>query len=258
MLTHIVPKFEKGRILKTEMLENLRDYPRSFLDIRYQDYSDGIITGMNVTVGEHTLTVGRGIVKHNDKLYLLEQEHEVPYAATGRLSVLKLLFLEPTDRPDFIAHHADIVLEEEAEFSQDELELGRFKLKDGAVLRSKYQDFADMATEFNTWSDIHAPFAGLKQSTLRPETMCYFASELLKSGATDPMDCMFALMCLNSEVVGRESIQHYIANRNATEYREYSHAQLHRQLVLILEGTGRGKRAAGRWQGGGAGRMIVD
>lgn len=51
MLTHIVPKFEKGRILKTEMLENLRDYPRSFLDIRYQDFSDGIITGMNVTVG---------------------------------------------------------------------------------------------------------------------------------------------------------------------------------------------------------------
>lgn len=92
MLTHIVPKFEKGRILKTEMLENLRDYPRSFLDIRYQDFSDGIITGMNVTVGENTLTIGRGIVKHKDRLYLLEQEQEVPYAATGRLSVLKLLF----------------------------------------------------------------------------------------------------------------------------------------------------------------------
>lgn len=30
MLTHIVPKFEKGRILKTEMLENLRDYPVAF------------------------------------------------------------------------------------------------------------------------------------------------------------------------------------------------------------------------------------
>jgi hypothetical protein len=42
------------------------------------------------------------------------------------------------------------------------------------------------------------------------------------------------------------------------EYKEYSHAQLHRQLVLILEGAGRGKRTTGRWQGGGAGRMIVD
>ncbi|MGP0577047.1 DNA and RNA helicase [Paenibacillus peoriae] len=258
MLTHIVPKFEKGRILKTEMLENLRDYPRSFLDIRYQDFSDGIITGMNVTVGENTLTIGRGIVKHKDRLYLLEQEQEVPYAATGRLSVLKLLFLEQTDRPDFTAHHADIVLEDEAEIGLDKMELGRFKLKDGAVLRSDYQDFADMATEFNTWSDIHAPFAGLKQSTLRPETMRYFASELLKSGATDPMDCMFALICLNSEAVDRASIQHYIANRNGAEYRDYSHAQLHRQLVLILEGAGRGKRTAGRWQGGGAGRMIVD
>jgi hypothetical protein len=240
------------------MLENLRDFPRSFLDIRHQAYSDGIIAGLHVAVGEDVLTVGRGIVKQGGRLYMLEREMEIPFEATGRVSVLKVLFMEPTRRADFTTHHADIVLEDEEEIGVAELELGRFKLKTGSILRSDYRDFADMATEFNTWSDIRAPYAGIERSTLRPETMRCFASELLRSGSKDPLDSMFALMCLNQETVEREAIQHYVAIRSGTDYREYSNVQLHRQLALLLEEAGLEKRTAGRWQGGRPGRMIVD
>ncbi|MEC0235056.1 DNA and RNA helicase [Paenibacillus kribbensis] len=256
MLTHIVPKFEKGRILKTEMLENLRDYPRSFLDIRYQDYSDGIITGMNVTVGEHTLTVGRGIVKHKGRLYLLEQEEEVPYTATGRLSVLKIRFQEEQSTADFQRYLGNICLEEEQVNSQ-ELELGRFKLKTGALLRSDYVDFADLATEFNTFNLVQVQHAGTTGPTLSPYIFKMFARELISRGTSDPFDLAFTMLCLNQGFIEREAVLHYLSSRSGVAYRDYDSSKLHQVLARVLEEKGGRRVNAGTARSGGQ-RMLVD
>ncbi|MGQ3479389.1 DNA and RNA helicase [Paenibacillus sp. TY11] len=256
MLTHIVPKFEKGRILKTEMLENLRDYSRSFLDIRYQDFSDGIITGMNVTVGEHTLTIGRGIVKHKDRLYLLEQEQEVPYAATGRLSVLKIKFQEEQSTADFQRYLGEIALEEE-QVNQRELELGRFKLKTGALLRSDYVDFADLATEFNTFNLIQVQQAGTTVPTLPSCIFKMFARELISRGTSDPFDLSFAMLCLNQGFIEREAVLHYLSSRSGTAYRDYDSSKLHQVMSRVLEEKGGRRMNMGVARSGGQ-RMLVD
>ncbi|MCW3791441.1 DNA and RNA helicase [Paenibacillus sp. LS1] len=258
MLVHIVPRFEKGRILRTEMLENLRDFPRTFMDISYGEYSDGIVAGLKVAVGEHDLAISKGIFKQAGRLYMLEEEYSLPYIATGRTSILKMIFLEPTRRPDSTSYHAEIVLEEEGTLGLEEAELGRFKLKPGAVLRSEYQDFTDIATEYNTWSDLHAPYAAVQSPTLRPEIMRYFATEMLKTNSEEAQDLVFSFMCLNSERVSREAIQHYISLKTGTEYNHYSNIQLHKQLSIILDGAGRRKRPNAHWSGARSGRMIVD
>ena len=48
MFKNIYPLFERKRLLKKEMLENLRDYPRNIFQILYQSYSDGILSGCNI------------------------------------------------------------------------------------------------------------------------------------------------------------------------------------------------------------------
>ena len=45
MFRNVYPIFEAKKVLKKEMLENLRDYPRTLFDIQYQEYSDGILYG---------------------------------------------------------------------------------------------------------------------------------------------------------------------------------------------------------------------
>ncbi|MEK3788642.1 DNA and RNA helicase [Paenibacillus sp. FSL K6-1230] len=292
MLVNKSPRFEKGRILKTEMLENLRDYPRRFLDIRYEEYSDGIIAGMKVSVEHDHLIIGRGIVKHDGHLYLLEQAYELPYAAANGLSILKIRFHAQQAQHDFVTREAEIILTKGAEEADgesgrsqsrdpvrelenvnfprnltsepgttsiaNEIELGRFKLKEGAALRSDYQDFADMATEFNTWSAIRAPYAAWEQPTLRPEITSCFATELLRCRSAEALDTSFALLCLNSERVQREALLQYLCSRGG-EYRDYTNGEMHRQLVLILQEVSRGGRGQVRWSGqSGGNRMIVD
>ncbi|AIQ14235.1 hypothetical protein [Paenibacillus durus] len=255
MFTHIVPKFEKGRILKTGMLENLRDYPRSFLDIRYQDYSDGIIAGTNVSVREDVLCISPGIIKYAGRLYLMEEEQEVPYAATGREMVLKVRFEEGQSSADFDRHAGTVVLEEN-QHGDIEQELARFKLKEGAVLRSGYIDFADLSTEYNTLNFIRALHAGCGGGTLSPIILKLFARELIGKGSRDPLDLSFALLCLNEEKIELEAILHYLAARSGSSLPDDDPVKLHQALVRVLEEQG-GHRSYGAARNGPQ-RMLVD
>ena len=52
MFKNIYPLFERKRLLKKEMLENIRDFPRDIFDIFFRNYSDGILTGCDIEVKE--------------------------------------------------------------------------------------------------------------------------------------------------------------------------------------------------------------
>ncbi|MDU5145477.1 MAG: DNA and RNA helicase [Paenibacillus dendritiformis] len=259
MFKHQVPHFHRGRILKTDMLENLRDFPRQFVDIAYQSYSSGVLAGTEVRVGPRSLTVGKGIVKHGGLIYMLEQEHELPYRSTGRETVLKIRFHAEQPSSDFTTLPGEIVLDENtAEVKANEMELGRFKLKEGARLRDDYQSFADLSTEFNTLNVIHVPHAGIGQSTLSPFILRYFAQELLKTRIEHAQDAAFAMLCLNGGAVERDVIQHYLGQRLGTGYRELTNERLYAGLRRVLSEAGSGRAMAPDMRSGGRQRVIVD
>ncbi|WP_268625018.1 DNA and RNA helicase [Paenibacillus alvei] len=259
MFTHQMPHFHKGRILKTAMLESLRDYPRQFADIIYQHYSDGIIAGGEVQVNAESLTITKGIVKYDGRLYTMEEDFELPYSSNGKETVLKIRFLTEQAASDFTTLPGEIVLDEnDMQVQTDELELGRFKLKEGARLRADYQGFADLATEYNTFNVIHVPYAGIGSSTLSPFILQYFANELLKSGTDHPYDASFAMLCLNGGAVERNVIQHYLGQRLGTGYRELSNERIFAGLRRILSEAGGGRALSPDVRHGGRQRMIVD
>ena len=59
MMEHIYPAFERGRIMKKELLWALRDYSYSTLQTRYRDHADGIITGCRVRAEGDMLCIGQ-------------------------------------------------------------------------------------------------------------------------------------------------------------------------------------------------------
>lgn len=251
------PHFQKGRILKREMLENLRDYPREFLDLYFQDYSNGIISGARIIVADTSLIITKGIIKHNGKLYMLHSSYELPYEATGSETILKVRFAEEVNELDFRSLTTEIVLDDSLVLAHNELELARFKLKSGAKLRSEYIDFLDFATEYNTVNYLHSQYAGFQKSTYHPIILHYFARELLKNRPVNPYDIAFALECLNQERVQREAIDFYICNRLELDYQTFSNSQIHKYLNRILLESKRGGRMTGHSQGRPK-RMIVD
>jgi len=242
LFTNIVPKFGKGRILKKKMLENIRDYPRNFVGIFYKDYSDGIISGADIRVCESTIIINKGIVKHNGIIYMLEREFEVPYHQTNKEVLIKIRFEDECGDSDYNVFNSKIVIDDNTEIADNEMELGRFKLREGAVLRSEYMDFYDFSTEYNTINVINVEYAGIKKSTLNPLILNYFANVVMKNNPENMLDIVFAFECLNKGAVEREAILYYISNRLEMEYKDYPNFQIYKYLTSIVREIESGKK----------------
>lgn len=257
MFTNQYPHFQKGRILKREMLENLRDYPREFLDLYFQDYSNGIIAGANITIADTIIHITKGVVKHNNRLYLLHNSYELPYEATGQETIIKIKFAEAVNKLDFTDFTATIFLDESLNLALNELEIARFKLKAGARLRSEPNNFLDFATEYNTVNYLHCQYAGIQESTYHPKVLQFYAKELLKNRPTNVYDITFAFECLNQERVQRDVIEMYICNRLELEFQAFSNSHIHKYLYRILSESKNGGRRGGHSPDRPK-RMIVD
>ncbi|WP_438496014.1 DNA and RNA helicase [Paenibacillus sp. IHBB 3054] len=258
MFTYTYPEFHKGRILKIRMLEDLRDFPRQFWELYYRDYADGIVSGAEVEVHAERLSVSPGILLYEGRLYMMTEPAEIAYKATGQETVLKLRFTALETGHDLSLGRSSLALEDAASGTgSHEMELARFKLKEGARLRKDYQSFADLATEYNTLQVLQVPYAAPGASTLPPAVLQDYAQRLMRTGTPDPHDVMFGMLCMNEGVITRSVILHYIASRLGQEYRDYPSLQIHRYLDRILSNARGGQGHKGQAHGGMQ-RMLVD
>ncbi|HEX3075532.1 MAG TPA: hypothetical protein VHQ24_01550 [Lachnospiraceae bacterium] len=250
MLQDQYPHFEKDSVLKAEMLVNLMAYPRDMFSLMYQDYSDGIVTGVHILVEDTLSEVGgylvvkTGIVKYQGRLYHMQQECRIPYEATEKKVMLKIKFLEVNTTNDFTEYHTRIVLDEDMELQVDEMELCRFLLKEGARLRQDYQDVKDFDTEHNTVNRIHVPYSGIGEATIAPEITTYFGRELMKYQSTNPYDIGFSMLCMQQNQIQRTVILQYLNARiNVRADSKLSNEQIHTYLVMIMDEVKAGRTA---------------
>lgn len=235
------PIFEKGRLLKIEMLESLRDYPREINDIFWRGYKNGVLKGCDISTRDNYLVVQPGILYFDKLLYVLKEEYKVAYQNNNRLTLLKVNCMGRSQERDFSRGVSRIYLDFEEKVREDELELCRFQLREGAELRDQYTGFLDCSTEYDTVNSIYVPYLGELGATLRPEIMLRFSREILGCNEVDIIDTMFAMMVLqNGGLTEAETIAGYLNRKGEqvgypTENRVYYDALLH-----VLGRTGGG------------------
>lgn len=242
-MEHIYPAFERGRIMKKELLWALRDYSYSALRLQYQDYSDGIISGCRLKVRDNQLIVGTGIIKCQDFIFLLTEEEQVSYAPTEVFVSLKFRVKFKEEIPDYTRYTTEFALDRNLTCAPNELEMCRFKLKEGAKLRAEYKDFYDIQTEFDTVNLANADWAGRGEKTLSKEITDCFARKVLECREAAKEDVQFAYLLLQSrEAVAREMIEAYISRKTEKRKgdRKLEKEELFGKMEGILDGIRKG------------------
>lgn len=248
MFQNIYPVFEPKRLLKKEMLENLRDFPRSLFDLQYQNYSDGILTGCGIRAAETGFTVLPGILCYKGVPYFLDRPYPVSCRAEGRLVYVKVHFWDKAMGNGGEEFLSQIAVDEQEPDAGQELELARFKLQPGARLRSEYVDFYDYETEFDTVNRIHAPYAAPEHLGIWPEILKSFAREVLQHPVTNSWDQAFCLGCLQlKEAMPYEAVCAYL-NARLSRHKEYTNLQVYSALKSILREIGRREEEPERMQ----------
>jgi len=258
-MEYIYPSFESGRILKKELLWALRDYSYSALKLQYGDYPDGIISGCGIRVEDHILYIAPGIVKCQGFLFLLTTEGSVEYAPTEKDTCLKFRLVKKEELADYTRYITEFALDEQLERQQNEIEICRFKLREGAKLRTDYKDFYDMQTEYDTVDPTHATWAAAGGNTLSREATDFFARKVLECGKAGEGDICFAYFLLqNKEAVNYEILTDYIVRKTGCgKGRTEDTAEAFRLLEKILDGIRRGTDAGGLSEKEPHHRMII-
>lgn len=234
MFRNIYPVFEVKRLLKKEMLENLRDFPRELFDIQYRGYSDGILLGCELEAVESGLRVMPGIIYYKGIPYFLEKPFMVSCRAEGKLVYLKVRFLGKTIGSKQEEYFTQIYVDERVPDPNCELELGRYKLQIGARLRTEYVDFYDYVTEFDTVDRVHVIYAAPGQHSIWPQLLKCFAKELMHFPIQNPWDSAFCLSSLQLEAaMPYETVKAYL-NVRLRQDREYTNEQIYSALKSIL------------------------
>ncbi|MGM0501360.1 MAG: DNA and RNA helicase [Bacillota bacterium] len=234
MFSNQFPFFKRGNILKTDMLNNLRDYPRDLVNLYFSDYSDGILVGSNLKIEGQEIVIKPGIIKFRNQIYLLTQDLKLKYHPTNEEIMIKIKFETAEESNDFKSWNSDLFLDEELDLAVDEFELGRFKLREGASLRTDYNKFSDFSTEYNTVNIINVKYSCLEEATLHPVMMSFFANKILDSDTKDPFNISFAIQTLQTGRVSRKLIKKYLRRQLELTEDSYSNLEIYRYLARII------------------------
>ncbi|MDR1769862.1 MAG: hypothetical protein LBS02_04390 [Hungatella sp.] len=258
MFQYDYPQFEKKRLLRAEMLDKLRDYPKVFLDLQFQGFGDGIINGCDIIWDDGQLTISPGMIYWKGKLYFMEQPYMMECSAQDKIRYLKVQFLTEIREAGKIMGNTRIFLEDKKPDPACEMELCRFRLQEGARLRSCYENFQDYSTEYDTVNLIHQPYAAEGGSTLNPRIIRQFSREIIRSRPLDPLDASFSMTALAVHgVVTADCIREYLFAGLGEDYGDRGNGGLYRGLMEILKNQRNGEVRKGEVSRGKRSVMLL-
>ncbi len=254
-----VPVFESGTVLTQEMLELLKNYAIDLGTLHYAGYSDGIICGCGVTMSGTILSVNRGIIMFAGNLYFLPQEMKVMVNSGDDWQVLRLIVGNMSRDQNFMIGELQLELTSDITEDSNKIEICRFRLQNGAMLRNKYRNFNDLNTEFDTVNEIYAKWSGYQNKSISNRILVEFAKEARKKNTQNPQDIMLIqqILALDGKTMNREVILYYLSVRLNRKYQEMSNEEIYKALCEVLTSCRPGadmQRAHAREQR----RIIVD
>ena len=256
MFRYIEPVYEKNMILTAEVLQEHTDYAHNLVKNAYIDYSDGIISGVNIEITDAYIKVYPGLIKHNQVLYCLKKTVSVPYDHNGKLTFLRIRFLDPIEQEGGILYETEIVLTNDHTEFLYEMELGRFIASPGATLYKTTSAFSQLALQYDQFDIRFVNYAAVGVPTVSPVVTTLFARELLAKHTNEVYDVAFAMQCMSGQVVARDVILAYIQAKTGKKIEGLTNEQIYKELEQIIKQP----VATGRFQNREhlARRVIVD
>lgn len=250
------PVFVHKNILKKDMLEELRDYPLMISRMMLEECGDGVLKGTGITWEDNVLRVHPGLILYGGNIYRMENACSMSCPPSGQLNYIKVRFVTMDYEKDRVGGFGDVYLDDKPPEDR-EVELGRFRLQEGARLRCEYENYEDYQTEFDTVNRIHMPYVCPGGTGLWPELLGEFALELMDTGTEGVYDVSFAMQILGAEgKISRELVTWYIEKNTGRKITDFSNGSLYEKLLHILRERRNGNSSL-NGQKGGTRQMLL-
>lgn len=254
-----IPVFKPGNILTHEMLQLLKEYAIDNTAVQFEGYSDGVLKGCRITTALGVLTVGKGVVLVKSKPFYIRTEKTIRTESHDNEQMLVVRASEEEYCVDFVVREVEILLVSPEDLLSDDVELCRFRLQRGALLRSEYRDYKDMDTEYDTVCIKYAKWAAYGGESIAPEILHKFAEEAQKNRTEDPRDLQFLsrIAALNGTTLNPGELNLYLSWRLNQANQKRGTGEIYDGLSQVLELIKKGRTASGQRRPENR-RVIVD
>lgn len=237
MASYQIPLFEKGSILTSEMMERLKEYAVDLHNLQYQGYSDGIVSGCELQVVDQSIMMKPGIFCMKNEIYFVDQEIKVSFSPKNIWNAVKIRLGSKVKEKGFTLQELELMITEDLEERDSQIELARFRLQSGAMLRSNYRNFQDVSTEYDTLNIIYANWAAYGRTSVSGKILELFAKEAIQKGIQNTEDYLFVQQILtqSGKTINRTSIELYISKRLQRPMKELSNEEIYRGLCEVLK-----------------------
>lgn len=138
--------------------------------------------------------------------------------AENRLVVLKAVFSLKQEHLDFLSYQVFFLLDHDVERRENQIELCRFHLREGSILRDTYRDFADLNTKYDTINLLYATVAGRGKERMHPEVLLKYAKELQINNTKGIEDIAFCYHVFqNKGEVEKSVVEAYLQDKLGNE-----------------------------------------
>jgi hypothetical protein len=220
-------------VLRNEQLRCLRDFPRERAALEYADHANGVLFGCRISAND-AIRIEPGVILRGGVFYGMTEAFLLSFGPRDTVQYVNVRFTEDRVSKEYLVIRVAEIVLEESPAGEDGMELARFKLNEGARLRSDYVDFDDLDTEFDTLRLTGAPCAGRGGQTLLPFITEFFAKEALSYRPQNPTDVGFAFLCLQENRVHLSVLQSYLDTK--TENLRELYIGLRKRLAVIKSG----------------------
>lgn len=236
-----IPNFQEGAILRAKTLQTMCDFSYLLPQFLRKDYADGIVSGMELSEQNGELFVDSGVFSMNRKLFYIENQWSVPCFPTEEEVRLKLCLNQEKQIKNATEYEFSLEINE-TECTENEFELCRFRLQEGAKLRSKYVDFQDISTEYDTINLQYAHFSGYLAKTIHPKVLLHFATELSSYPNISDLDANFCLQIFQSNTgLNFSVITHYLRVKTGEFHQNLTQNEAYETLLSILQQSKQGE-----------------
>ena len=231
-----IPVFESGCVLTHEMLETLKNYSMDFSGLTFDGFSNGIVSGCRVSMQGNTISVDRGIIKYENRIFLIPAGMKAVVTPGNEWHILQFNIDNINRENNFLTCNVQLDISTDSQNSGSKIEICRFRLQGGAQLRNQYQDYNDLNTEYDTVNEIYAKWSGYQKETVSVRILEEFAKEAIHKGVQNPQDVAMIqqILTLCGKSINRDCLQFYISSRLSRPYKELSNLEIYKSLGEVL------------------------
>ncbi len=238
MILNRFPQFENGSLLTKSMLEVLRDNSSDYINLLYSDYSDGIITGFNLSVeskskfGKNRVLISSGVLKFSGKIYFLTEKIVLDFPLEINSYNLKLR--KDISKVDGVLRNGLIpTITTESISDSEEFLLAKIKYTGGDINFTK-ESFFNFHEQNNRFNVIETDYSSIGNPILSSDCLYFFGVEVLKKQGVEysAIDATFASFCIN-RFVSYELIKNYLLTNLSLKSLRKNIGKIDQELKLI-------------------------